>query len=307
MRDDRHWPDVYFGRPGALTTLPYPRGGIRAPYDRLTFDFTTGSGKHRVSKLVEGSRAWELVWNALGADSYGKIEAYDRGLNGRGPWALIDPSRINLLTGNQASATSLMNTATGYSNLDNTANGVFSSNAVATHIHRAGASRSLRWQFPVTTTAFPVMELSHPYLGWKGIPAVVGKSYTFSCWIKPDGVIDSSVFLSVRIDWRDANGTVIGETSSGDSTITAWTRMIATGTAPAGTYYAVPKIVGWDFSITVGSSIYVDEMQLEMSNVVTDWVPGTGVMPVETLGLTEDIPFAASWRINPVLTVREVM
>jgi hypothetical protein len=299
-------PDVYFGKPGALIALPWPLGGLQRPTTRNASEFVTGSGVRRLSRQLRAAKLYELHWDNLRYDTYAKVEQYWLGHMGTGPWALVDPSSINLLTVNQSGATSDRNEAVGFSNLGNPANGTFSSNAVAAHIHRSGAPRSLRWLFAVTTTAFPVMEVRPAYTGWHGVPVVPGKAYTFSCWIKPDVVIDTSVLLSVRIDWRDANGTVLSEATSGDSTVTTWTRMVATGTAPAGAYYAVPKIVCWDFTITVGGSLYVDEFQLEMAGAVSDWRPGNGVYPVSILGLNDAVPFASTWRSGPQMVLREV-
>ena len=41
VRDSRYWPNVYFGRPGALTTLPWPRGGVDRPYEKLVSEPST--------------------------------------------------------------------------------------------------------------------------------------------------------------------------------------------------------------------------------------------------------------------------
>lgn len=305
-RDDRAWPDVYFGRPGALTTLPYPRDGIQPVYERPTFDFVTGSGGHRVSKLTGGSRVWQLNWRAMGGDTYGKLERYDQGHNGVGPWALIDPSRMNLLTANQSSATGLRRDTQGFSTSASNHGSVFS-NSNATHIHRAGADRSLEWRFTVAPFTSPRVELDTVWSPWFGVPTVPGRSYVWSCWVKPDGVIDASIDVEAKIQWRNTAGATVGaESTGGVQTVTGWTRLICIATAPVGSAFGSVRLVGVGATITTGSSLYVDEMQFEDGTAVTDWVPGTGVNPVETLGLSGDVPWAATWRTGVTMTVREV-
>lgn len=306
MRDDRIWPSVYLGRPGALTTLPYPRGGIVPAYERSSFDFVTGSGQHRVSKLAEGSRVWDLVWNALQMDTYADIEAYDRGHNGTGPFALLDPSRINLLTANQSSATGVRKGTTGFTTSAANQGSLFS-NTNATHIHRAGGQRSLEWRFSVAPVTSPLVTLSTVYAPWYGIPVVPGQSYTFSVWVKPDGTIDASITVAAKISWRNTADAEVSVATTADTAVGAWTRLVVTGVAPVGAAFGSLRLVATGATITVGGSLFIDEMQFEQSTAVTDWVPGTGVYPVETLGFSESVPFAAAWRVGPTLTVREVV
>jgi hypothetical protein len=112
--------------------------------------------------------------------------------------------------------------------------------------------------------------------------------------------------VSPKISWRTAANTEISETSGGDIPAAAWTKLIATAVAPPTSAYALCRLVCTGATITVGGSLYVDELQFEQGTAATDWVPGTGVYPVETLALSETVPFAASWRTGPTLTVREV-
>lgn len=305
-RDDRAWPDVYFGRPGALTTLPYPRGGIQPVYDRPAYDFVTGSGGHRIAKLEDGSRTWAMNWNALGADSLGKLERYDHGHMGVGPWALVDPTRVNMLTANQSSATSLKATVEGFSSF--AANhGTAMTNTNPAHIHRAGAPRSLEWRFTVAPFTAPKLDLDAVWSGWFGIPTVPGRTYTWSCWVKPDGVIDASIQVEAKIQWRDAAGVIVGAEATGSiQTVTGWTRLICTSTAPVGSAFGSPRNVAVGSSITTGGSLFIDEPQFEDGSAATDWLPGTGSYPVETLGVGGEAPWAAVWRTGVTMVVREV-
>jgi len=304
VRIDRQQPDIYFGRPGALVSLPWPRGGLGNAFERETFDFKTGSGQHRVSSLIGGSRQYSLSWNALQVDTYNRIDQYWTGSMGLGPWALVDPSRPNLLLTNQAAATSEWNTAQGFST--SAANhGAVTSNQDAAQVHRTGAPRSLRWRFAVSPAASPVLTITPPYGSWFGIPVQPGLAYMFSYWIKPVG--DASITVDPQIQWYGADGVQVGSNVSGGATaVTAWTRQSVGGVVPAGAAFGLPRLVATGATITPDCSLYVDELMFEQDSVLNSWAPGTGCRPVEILSLTEGVPFAARFRDKPVLLLREL-
>jgi hypothetical protein len=307
-RSGRQVPNVYFGRPGSLVTLPWPRGDQDSPYDRLTYDFVTGAGQHAVSSMVYGSRSFTVNWEALHVDNYALIEQYRIGVNGAGPWAYIDPSRPNLLMPNQSAAGGLTNDASQWKTLTGAANeGQLSANSDPTFIHRTRGTRSLRWLFNVSAATVPVLLFTTPYRNWPGIPAVADLPYSFASWMRADGIVDSSITAGIRLRWLTAAGAEISETSSGNLTVTGtWQRITATGTAPANTAYVEPRYVATGSSITTGASLYIDEPLLEQDSVVNDWAPGTGVRPVEIVGLPETVPFDVRMRTGLSLELREL-
>lgn len=305
VRLDRNNPDLYFGRPGNLFKLPWPRGDMDKQYERPVFDFATGSGNHVVSNLASGSRVHTLTWNALHADTFAKLEQFWSGMMGTGPWALVDPSQSNMLQTNQASATSLFNDSRQFFTSGAANEGELTSNAVAAQTHRG--PRSLRWRWPVAPSTTPFLLFTASYRSWYGYPCVPGLSYAFSTWLKADGTIDTSITAGIRIQWRDWTGATIGSSAtSGDLTVTGWQRASAVGVAPAGAVFARPYIYAIGSSITVGGSLYVDEPLLEQDTVVNDWVPGTGLRPVEIIGLTDAVPFAGRFRKGVSMTIREL-
>lgn len=308
LRRERQVPALYFGRPGNLVTLPWPNSGIDKPYERQTFDFVTGSGYHQVSSLAAGSRPFDVKWDVLHIDNFAKLSQYRIGLNGPAPWALIDPSAPNLLLPNQSAATGLYNDSREFQTATGAANeGTLTSNSNPTYIHRAQGVRSLRWLFPVAAAVTPVFVPSTAYRSWTGVPAVVGLPYTFSCWIRTDGIVDSAMTVGVRLRWLDSAGATISESSGGNIAINnTWTRLSVTGTAPAATYFVQPRWVGDGSTITVGGSMYIDEPLLEQDSIVNDWAPGTGVRPVEIVGLEEGVPFETRMRTGASMTLREL-
>lgn len=298
-------PDVYFGRPGALIRLPWPRGDMDRSYDRLTFDFQTGSGQHMVSSMSSGSRSYTLTWNALHVDNYRYLEQYWTGNMGVGPWVFIDPSMQNMLMPNQASTTTQFNDVRGWTTTS-TANGTPSSNVDVTRVHRPGALRSLRWLFTVAAATNPELRMIAPYRSWFGYPVVPNLSYVWSAWARPDGIVDSAITLAIRLRWYDISGALITEITGGDVAMTGWTQLSVIGVAPSNAAYCQPVFVALGSTITIGASIYIDEANLEQDTVLNGWAPGTGLRPVEILGLPDHVPFDSRFRTSLAMNLREL-
>lgn len=313
VRAARHWPNVYFGKPGAYVILPYPRGDMDKPYDKPSFQFVTGSGQYVATSLPQGSRSFTINWNSMHSDNFAKIEQYATGMMGQGPWVFLDPSANNLLLPNQASATSTFRDLTDIAAVGTAPlGGVLSSNADPTFIHRIGAPRSLRWQFPTgPLVTRPTLSLATGYRNWPWWPVVPGLPYTLSCWIRADGIVDNAIGVLMRLRWVDSASVVISDSTnpvfpSYNTVTSTWVRMSVTGTAPANAWWVQPSPIVDDTTVILGGSLYVDELILEQDSVVNDWSPGTGLRPVEIVGLPETAPFDARWRRGMSLTLREV-
>lgn len=309
-RGERQVPSIYFGRPGALVALPWPRGDMDKQYERLTFDFASGAGQHTIQSMTHGSRAHSLNWNALHIDNFILLSQYWEGSMGLGPWALIDPSVPNLLLPNQASAGNATYDLTGWKIDDVTsASGTLfiSANAGGSAFqHRTGGQRSIRWQFTVTPSTTPVLYLTTPYRNWYGIPVKDGLPYTFSAWARPDGSVDTSIQCAAKVAWYGPTGSLLSTSSGGDITMTTWTKLSVTANAPAGAAFAVPRLVAIGSTINVGASIYVDELVFEQDSVANVWAPGTGSRAVEITSLTDRVTFETRMRTGVTMTLREV-
>lgn len=306
VRDARIWPDVYFGRPGALTKLPWPRGGVDRPFEKLVSDFVTGSGHHLVTSTPAGARQYTLNWNALHADNYDLLAQYWYGAMGLGPWALVDPSTSNMLLPNQASATNHLYDTTGFKTSDGlAASGTLLSGTALTQ--RTGATRSLQWSFPVAAGTTPILLLNSPYRNWYGYPVAQGLSYAWSFYAAPDGTVDTSITVSARLRWLDASGGFISEASSANTAVTTWTRLSATGTPPSNAVYAQPAVLITGSSVTTGASLFVDSMLFEQDSIVNPWVSGSGMRAVDILSLTDTVAFDAKFRAPITMVLRELV
>ncbi len=305
-RAEKQVPTVYFGKPGALFSLPWPVGDISKDYERQTYDFLTGSGNHQVSQLTAGSRLYGLKWAALHYDSYLKLEQFYTGANGSGPFVLLDPSVANLLPANASAGTGLYRNSTHFVTPTQPGGGQLTSNSDATFIHRTGGAASLKWTWGSAADSAPTLGITPLYRSWWGTPAIPNQPYIFSAWVRPDGVIDSSIQVSVRLRWLDSVGATISEVTSGNLTVTGWQRLSVSGTAPSNAFYVYPVWVAVGTSITTGGSLYIDEPLLEYGTTLNDWAPGTGVKPVQFMSLTDNAPFSALMRKDVQLQLREL-
>lgn len=299
-------PDLYFGKPGYMSKLPWPRGGMEKTYDRPTFDFVTGSGQHQVSMLSTGSRPYTLTWNAGHVDTFKVLEQYWTGTMGTGPWALMDPSATNLLIPNVAAASSSTYDTRGWKTSGAADQGVPLSNLDPDYIHRTGAPRSIRWNFTGAVGLTPTLFFDVTYRTWKGIPVVGGLSYAWSFWGRTAGFGASDVQIYARIQWRNATGGSIGISTGTIAYVGFWTRLSIIANAPSDAVYAEPQIIANQGPLIAGSNLYIDEPLFEQDTIVNDWAPGTGLRPVEILSLTDTVPFDARFREGVAMTLREL-
>lgn len=308
MRASRQVPKLYFGAPGKLQTLPWPKGGIDKAYERQTFDFTTGSGMHQVSSLTVGSRPFNISWDTLHLDTFSLIDQYRVGANGPGPWVLLDPSAPNLLPTNVSSATGQQGSATDWIlPTAGAGQGAISSNKVSTYIHRTAGWSSAEWKFASAPDAVAVLIAQAQFRNWFGHPVLPGLSYAFSSWMRVDGTVETSATVSMRLGWLDSTGAQLSESAGTATAVAGWTRLSVVATAPAGAVYVEPRWRLDGTTMATGGSLFIDEPILEQDSVVNPWAVGTGIRPVEIVGLTEVVPWDTRFRSNTIaLTLREL-
>jgi hypothetical protein len=309
MRDSRYVPDLYFGQPGKqMQKLPWPVGGIEKSYERQTFDFVTGSGLHQVSSLSVGSRPYTVSWTSMHVDTFALLSQYRIGANGPGPWVLIDPSSPNLLPTNVASSTGQLSGVTDWIlPTAGAGQGVVTSNKVASFIHRTAGWSSAQWKFASAPDAVAVLIPQSQFRNWFGHPVIPTLSYAFSSWVTVDGTVETNATVSVRIGWLDATGAQLSESAGTSTPITTWTRLSVIAAAPAGAVYAEPRWRLDGTTMATGGSLFIDEPLLEQDSIVNNWAPGTGIRPVEIVGLTESAPFDARFRAGGVtMTLQEL-
>ena len=111
-----------------------------------------------------------------------------------------------------------------------------------------------------------------------------GTTFTYSAYIKISGISGTGVGMSTY--WFDINGSFIWSNISESSRITGtqdWTRVTATSTAPAGTYYVVAIFYPVDKN-GVGT-YWITDIQIEEKSHATPFIAGTrsatqGLLPL---------------------------
>jgi hypothetical protein len=269
---------IYFGKPGALITLHQPRGGVRATRQRPTGQFRPGDGGYASERRLHGARKYALSYDSLSREDFHDMLAYDQGHNGVGPWVLLDPGQINMLTVNQSSATSLLNDTDNFT----VAGSGWAITSDATLTRRG--PRSLRMAATYANQT-GTLTLDSPYAGWAGIP-VADRDHAFSFYART--AVDSAISVAARMAYLDVNGATVS-TTTGTVVVAgtgAWSQVLVAANADATAAYCNLTVVASGAS--AGALLYLDEFQFEAASTPTTWTPGTGVLPVVIEQLDEN-------------------
>lgn len=294
----------YFGAPGALIEIEWPRKGVSGARTPRVEEFVLGAGDVRVDRQLLTKRRYTLGWEALVYSDWVTIWAYEQGHNGLGPWAFLDPNIVNLLTANQSSTTSQMYDITGF-----TVTGTGGSIASSATVVKRGP-RSLAWAFSTISPGTSTLTLDPPSTMWYGVPVHIGDPYVFSAQLRGSGS-DPILDVTPQMLWYTSTGGLIS-TSSGTPVTTgagAWSQAYVTDTAPATAAFTLCRLSTSSATVSGGSMLNVDELQLEVGSTPSTWRPGVGVFPVEIISLTPDHHMFRTGmpRVNsPTLTLREV-
>lgn len=287
---------IYFGRPGAMSTLYAPRGGVEATRIRLTNTYQLAGGGTRVTKMLGGRRVYALAYNGLDRTSFDVLQAYQQGHEGPGPFCYLDPGQRNMLTVNQSSSTAETNGVENFT-VAGTGGAIVSS----TTAHRG--PRSLLWSFSISSPASALLYLDPPAADWPGIP-VVNRSLVFWFYGKASG---TAITLTARLDWLDENGAAVSSTSgTGVSVGTSdWTQVHVAGTPPATAVYVNCTVVGTSGTIAANDAIRLSEFMLHEGTAPEAWSPGTGVHPVQVMSLADAYTLWPAYRNQPVFALEE--
>lgn len=122
-------------------------------------------------------------------------------------------------------------------------------------------------------------------------PVTEGVTYTAAPWVfSPNGYTD----VRVRIDWGDAGGTIIANTSNVTTNVPAgvWTRLSASsGVAPAGAVTGGVRVILGGTPLTT-DLLYVDKAELKAAGSTQFDVVTTGVAVwVDSAGFADQFPF----------------
>jgi hypothetical protein len=291
--------DVWFGRPGQIQKLWAPKGGILATRDVSTTTFFTGAGGARVNKALNGTRTYTLQYGGLGRDSFTFLDAFQQGHQGVGPFIVIDPGRRNKLTANQSSSTSLTNDTTDFV-VTGTSVTMTSDNTLITPL-----PNTLKMLFGASTPGTTSLVLGGAWSTWPGIPVRPDMDHCFWCM-----VVGGPIDVQAVITWLGLTGNVLGTSTSAALTTNAvnWQRLSVVGTPPIGTVWCTAQILPASATIASGESLWFSSFMLNTGNQPDPiWAPGSGVWPVQVIGLPEKYAFhEPGMLVDPTLTLQEV-
>jgi hypothetical protein len=262
----------WLGKPGALVRIPSPHvaPGLDAPRQRKTVVHDLLGDGARVN-LMGRTRRYVLRWNpALTADELGILQQLELL---PGPLRIIDPTRRNMLTGNQSTGTDELRDATG---MVARIQGILVTDTAQA---RSGL-RSAKWdsQGAVTANKGPLFCYPNPLVVDKFWLAVLPNTqYSFSCYARAS----QALTVAGQFDWHTSLGGYIG-TNQGNPvalSLTDWsTRPFVTATSPANVAYGIGSI--WSTTGTGSTvNVWVDDLMVNEGPLAA-WVPGGGTQQV---------------------------
>lgn len=294
--------NMYLGMPGRLEQIVVPKGNVDHARTRQVDIYALGNGGYRVGKLLGGTRRTVINYERLQYADFKKLEAYEQGHRGPGPFVLLDPGIRNILTVNQSSTTSDRNSVSNFTLSGS--GGALASSAV---IYRRGP-RVLSWTASNTNPSASAILLDTPAPEWSGFPVHVGRSMVLSAYVRGGGT-DGVVSVSATLRWLSEGGSTLSSntgtivtTSSG-----SWQQVLVAATPPTSAAYVTPIFTAAS-GAGAGDIVYYDEMMLhEGTSVDSTWSPGGGILPVVPISLTDSWPIqAGEYRERPVLILQEV-
>lgn len=264
---------IFFGRPGRLAALRSPKGTVSANRDRRVSTFPLGAGGTAIDQMVGGARTYQIGYEQLTREDWATLEAFAQGLEGPGPFALLDPGQRNRLPANMSGATSVTY------DTDNFSVAGTGSSIASSALYDDAGPRSLAWTMINASAAASGTDALTP--DWPstvfayGVPAVVGQSVCFSCWVRGGGA-DPTVSLTPQLIYRDITGAILSTTSGTPvvSSSSAFAQMFVTAVAPASTVYA-----DWKITRPVGQAVVSDDFE---SGSVADWQGGNATFVSST-------------------------
>lgn len=280
---------IYLGPVGNLQALPSMTAGIKADLDLRAGVQQALGGARTVDYVGDPKRTYVLDRKRATADELGVLEALTFELYGPGPYALIDPTRRNMLSLNQSSAGDYDHDSTGFSVL---AGSVATTGPVTTaaqgRYHQAytsaasGAAGTSGLLAGRRSTAAEVITVGG------ATPVRQAVDYTFQARLKH--VSGTAASWRAALLWYDVDGALLSTSNGTGAVVTgAYADYSVTAASPSTAAYAVPGVTN-DAVLAAVNVIAVDSLMLAQASVVGPWVPGTGVPRVAFTGLGDSYP-----------------
>lgn len=287
MALERISPEIWFGRPGSLVSLPPPDPGVSSTRVRPRVVQEAGSSRS-VSSVGYGRRTWHYTFTGLPEDDFWLIDSHESGLRGVGPWALLDPAYSNKAWPNQSGGSDALADTTGFSLPD----GVTAETIASSTVFTANYLRSVAWSVPASpasgllhmTTPWP--RLSSGYWGYPITPSTQIVAGLRARAAQVDGA-------RLVLRFHDSTGAVIATTTPSYTNLSTSAFADYTVTATGGSTAAWISLVFQinPADVAVSTTVYTGALQvLYGTGAITTWIPGTGVPMVSFSSLRADPP-----------------
>ncbi|MEU9348576.1 hypothetical protein AB0D74_46015 [Streptomyces sp. NPDC048278] len=254
--------NLWIGRPGSMTEIDQAAKSFDRSADLGVSEFKSLGGRVTVTRNQAPVRRLKLSWDLLAPAHARALDRLARRVDGSGPVYVFDPAAGNVLTPVQAlgrgvsGATDITGlaqwfrtTSTGTVAESTTAAGTFAFTA-------ADTTSAVAWRCTATAGTFPVAP---------------GLTVSFRA---PTAIAALGTTAKVGIDYKKADGTVIGSS-------TAYGPLV-TGTAPADAVYATPTATpgaAGTYSLAGACLTY--------GGTAEDGVPGDGLPPLAVTGYSD--------------------
>lgn len=275
---DPYAPSFWLGKPGALTQIRMPDGGIaRDGVDNFAVhNLLDGQSVDRSPYLC---RTWTFSHQWLTPDVMSVFMEYATRQRGIGPFILIDPQMKNLLTPNQASGTDALHSSEGFAT-------VSTGDTLTSITGWAGqGERSLQWSWMPVTGASGVLRVP-TQTGLYGFCLPPGATFAFSGLLQSlaagEGV---SVPVMPQVVLMNGQGSVQSTVRSGVITAATGTpqSFCVTGIVPTGSagVYVEPQ-----FAVTGTAVSGVLNANPYFETTVAPWAGANGAAVARDAGGT---------------------
>lgn len=280
---------IYLGPVGNLQALPSMTAGIKADLDLRAGVQQALGGARTVDYVGDPKRTYVMDRKRATADELAILEALAFELYGSGPYALIDPTRRNMLSLNQSSAGDYDHDSSGFSVL---AGSVATTGPVTTaaqgRYHQtytsaaAGAAGTSGLLAGSRATAAEVIAVGN------ATPVRQSVDYTFQARLKH--VSGTAAAWRASLHWYDVAGALISTSNGSGAVVTgAYADYSVTAASPAAAAYVVPGVTN-NAVLAAANVVAVDSLMLSQASAAGLWVPGTGVPRVVFTALGDSYP-----------------
>lgn len=285
---------IYLGQPGNMTKLQTPNAGYTAPFDRGNVLHALLGGGNGLTRRRKTRREYTIAYGGLLEEQLDPIMAFFTGLNGAGPFTLIDPAIRNQASLDVSTMGQQVGAIVGWDTPAADTQPAFDS-TLAPFQESSGV---LRWNSAVN---------AHYLSEWQNVGGIYIPDATNSVPYLPDQPAVLSFYAKTATATCSVIPTAFGTVAAGSSTPVT---LAGTTTTLTTTYQRLSVIVpagqsGWSFALTpfIGMAlkcnqasapvIHVSNAMIQIGPSKADpWTAGLGaprMLPTDVMDNAVDV------------------